>query len=116
MKPALLRVALVLAASLAVLFPAAAQARHRFGGMIKDVGARATRAERARIAGSQVLPYGGGAVLHHNRTHLIFWQPAGSPLTYDRGYRALIESFMSNVAAASRSASNVYGLTGQYRD
>jgi len=62
------------------------------------------------------LPYGGGPVLHANRTHLIFWQPAGSGLTFDPGYETLIEGFLRNVAAASRSATSVYGLTGQYTD
>jgi len=62
------------------------------------------------------LPYGGGPVLHSNRTHLLFWQPRGSGLAYDPGYIALIEHFLRNVAAASHSTDNVYGLTGQYRD
>jgi hypothetical protein len=47
---------------------------------------------------------------------VIFWQPAGSGLTFDPGYESLVVTFLRNVAAASRSASNVYGLTGQYRD
>ncbi len=32
------------------------------------------------------LPYNGGPVLHSNRTHPIFWEPAGSGLTFDPGY------------------------------
>jgi PKD domain-containing protein len=115
-KSLALRVTLLVLASAAAVFPSAAQARHPLAGLLKDLGGRATRAERARIASSGVLPYGGGPVLHHNRTHLIFWQPAGSGLTFEPGYRALIEGFMHNVAAASRSTSNVYSLTGQYRD
>jgi len=55
-------------------------------------------------------------VLHWNRTHLIFWAPDGSGLTFPPGYESLIDGFLRNVAAASRSASNTYGLTGQYRD
>jgi hypothetical protein len=55
-------------------------------------------------------------VLHSNRTHLIFWQPAGSGLTFDPGYAGLIETFLRNVAAVSRSTANVYGLSGQYAD
>ena len=116
MKSLTLRIALVMAASFAVMSPSAALARHSLGGVIRDVGGRATRADRARIANLGALPYIGGAVLHQNRTHLIFWQPAGSGLTFEPGYRALIETFMKNVAAASHSTSNVYGLTGQYRD
>jgi hypothetical protein len=62
------------------------------------------------------LPYGGGPVLHRNRTHVIFWEPSGSGLSFDPGYESLIQTFLQNVAAASRSALSVYGLTGQYRD
>jgi hypothetical protein len=47
---------------------------------------------------------------------LIFWQPAGSGLSYDSGYESLIERFLQNVAAASHSTDSVYGLTGQYGD
>jgi hypothetical protein len=108
-----LRITLVLVAALAVLFPSAALARHRLGGLIRDV---ARRAHHARVADFGVLPYGGGMVLHRNHAHLIFWQPAGSGLTFEPGYRALIVRFLKNVAAASRSTTNVYGLTGQYRD
>ena len=49
-------------------------------------------------------------------THLIFWEPAGSGLTYDAGYQSLIERFLSDVAADSRMPTNIYGLSGQYRD
>jgi hypothetical protein len=62
------------------------------------------------------LPYGGGPVLHSNRTHLIFWAPAGSGLVFDPGYQSLIEGFLAGVAADSHKSSSVYGLTGQYRD
>lgn len=62
------------------------------------------------------LGYGGGPVLHLNRAHLIFWQPARSGLAFDTGYRALVEAFLSHVAADSRRPTNVYSLTGQYGD
>jgi hypothetical protein len=92
-----------------VLLPAgAAQARRPLAGV--------ARAPRVRLANAYSLPYGGGPVLHSNRTHLIFWQPAGSGLTFDAGYEAVIETFLHNVAAASRSTTNVYGLSGQYTD
>ncbi len=47
---------------------------------------------------------------------MIFWQPDGSGLSFDAGYEAHVETFLRNVAAVSRSAGNVYGLTGQYHD
>lgn len=111
-----LRAALVVAGSLCAtaLLPVAAQATPRLRGA-RDGVAHLARAPRG-VAADFNLPYGGGQVLHWNRTHLIFWQPSGSGLTYDRGYKALTENFLRNVAAASRSTSNVYGLTGQYTD
>ena len=54
-----------------------------------------------------MLPYGGGPVLHSNRTHPIFWEPAGSGLTFDPGYESLIETFLIDVAADSHKTTNV---------
>jgi PKD domain len=92
-------------------------------GVVPDGHARAAdRISHAHIAAFDVpttpsnLPYGGGPVLHRNRTHVIFWQPTGSKLAFDPGYQAPIVTFLRNVAAASHAASNVYGLTGQYAD
>jgi hypothetical protein len=86
-----------------------------FGGVVPDVptGTHLHRVPRARTAN---LPYGGGSVLHWNRTHVIFWQPAGSGLVFDPGYQALIETFLTQVAADSHKPTNVYGLSGQYSD
>jgi hypothetical protein len=71
----------------------------------------------ARIANPIAdLPYLGGPVMHSNRSHLIFWQPAGSGLGFDPGYIALMQQFLVRVAADSRKPSNVYGLSGQYSD
>jgi hypothetical protein len=74
------------------------------------------RIHRVQDAHAANVPYGGGPVLHWNRTHVIFWQPAGSGLSFDSGYESLVVTFLRNVAAASHSSSSVYGLTGQYRD
>ena len=60
------------------------------------------------------LPYGGGPVLHANRTHVIFWAPPG--MAFDPGYQTLIDTFLTDVAADSRKTSNVYSLSGQYTD
>jgi len=62
------------------------------------------------------LPYGGGRVLHTNRTHVIFWQPTGSTLAYDPGYQPLVDAFLTDVAADSHKTTNVYSLSGQYTD
>ncbi|MEA2161009.1 MAG: hypothetical protein QOD66_3389 [Solirubrobacteraceae bacterium] len=87
-----------------------------FGGVIADLptGGHLNRQPLARVAAN--LPYGGGPVLHSNRTHVIFWQPRGSGLVYDPGYQSLVERFLANVAADSRKPTNVYGLSGQYHD
>ena len=94
------------------LFSAGAQAKPL--GLVPDVSG-----PRARILTSpnpNNLPYQGGPVLHHNRSHLIFWEPQGSGLQFDPGYVPVLEQFMSDVSAASHSTSNVYGLSGQYTD
>jgi PKD domain len=102
------------ACALAALFSASASAA-AITGLVRDLpsGRAASAAADAYAAN---VPYGGGTVLHSNRTHLIFWQPAGSGLTFEPGYEALIEGFLANVAAASHSTTSTYGLTGQYRD
>lgn len=95
--------------------PHGRRAGRSMAGVVADIPTRGhvRSAPRARVAS---LGYGGGPVLHANRTHLIFWQPAGSGLAYDRGYTGLFQAFLAAVAADSRMPSNVYSLTGQYRD
>ena len=123
-------VVIVAALALLACAPAVAQAKF-FGGVVSDVpsgvlfdgpagavsdvpaGAHA----RAHMADHHAnLPYGGGPVLHSNRTHVIFWAPAGSGLEFDAGYASLIEAFLIDVAADSHHTGNVYGLSGQYSD
>ncbi len=60
--------------------------------------------------------YHGGPILRRNRTHQIFWAPRGSGLQFGSGYVRVIERFLRDVAAASHSPANVFGLTGQYTD
>jgi hypothetical protein len=55
-------------------------------------------------------------VLHSNRTHVIFWQPSGSGMTFEPGYESVVQTFLTDVAADSHDPSTVYGLTGQYTD
>ncbi len=99
------------AVALAALFSGSAQAKALHTGA-RNVDGAATAVAR----GPGNVPYGGGPVLHSNRTHLIFWQPAGSGLTYDPGYESVVETFLANVAAASHSNTSTYSLTGQYTD
>jgi PKD domain len=107
---ALAGAALVLAIALAPVARAGTIA-----GIARDVPTGAHI--QAHIAARQGnLSYGGGPVLHSNRTHVIFWAPAGSGLAFDPGYQALIETFLTDVAADSHKTGNVYGLSGQYSD
>jgi hypothetical protein len=92
---------------------------HVFAGVVPDIPTGqhvAGHVARTLLAHVSNVPYGGGEVLHSNRTHLIFWQPAGSGLVFDPGYEALMERFLAQVAADSRNPTVEYGLTGQYRD
>jgi PKD domain len=103
--------------------PAAARSKF-FGGIVRDVptrvggvgGVGGGRIQAGVAAHAANLPYGGGPVLHSNRTHAIFWEPAGSSLTFEPGYEPLIETFLVDVAADSHKTTNVYGLSGQYSD
>jgi hypothetical protein len=125
-------VALIALAAMAIVLSAAATASanpRRIGGLIRDVargphpgtgGAQPssapTSAGPAYVPRSQNLSYGGGPVLHSNRTHVVFWEPAGSGLTFEPGYETLVSRFLAEVAADSHMPTNVYGLSGQYRD
>jgi hypothetical protein len=105
---------LALAFALATASPALAQAR-RMAGIARDVPT-GTHVQAHMTSRHANLPYGGGAVLHSNRTHVIFWAPEGSGLAFDPGYQSLVETFLIDVAADSHKTSNVYGLSGQYTD
>ena len=66
-------VALACAVSALVLSASPAAARTKYiGGVVGDVATGSPL--QAHVAHDDVnLPYGGGPVLHSNRTHLIFW-------------------------------------------
>jgi hypothetical protein len=102
-------------ASAATRGASAAPRAHRIGGIVPDIPTRGHVARRYAPRTAN-LSYGGGPVLHSNRSHVIFWQPAGSGLSFEPGYAALVERFLAQVAADSHMPGNVYGLSGQYRD
>jgi hypothetical protein len=108
-------VAVLLAAALMAIAAPAATAK-TFAGIARDVPTGAVIHAHAAAARHANLPYAGGPVLHSNRTHVIFWAPAGSGLGFDPGYQSLIETFLLDVAADSHRTTNVYGLSGQYTD
>ena len=108
--------ALAAVMALAALLAGAAQAK--IISLAHDVpsGTAAHIAHIGMLPEAADLPYNGGRVLHSNRTHAIFWEPAGSGLTFEPGYESLIETFLVDVAADSHKTTNVYGLSGQYTD
>jgi hypothetical protein len=103
--------------ALVALLALTATAQAKPAGVIPDIptATHAPRVPQAHTADTN-LPYGGGRVMHSNRTHLIFWEPAGSGLGFDSSYVSLLEGFLRNVAADSHKPTNVYGLSGQYTD
>jgi hypothetical protein len=116
----------VLAAGL-VLVPSASA--HRGLGVTRDLSggpAGVTARQMGPAAGLGVempsvalaygVTYGGGPVLRSNRTHVIFWAPRGSYMSFDPGYRALVQRFLADTATASHSTSNMFAITGQYTD
>jgi hypothetical protein len=113
-------VALLGAAGALALVAASPVSAHSksFGGIVRDVPTGTLAPLQGRIASIRHanLPYGGGPVLHSNRTHVIFWAPADSSLGFDPGYQSLVETFLTDVAADSHRTTNVYGLSGQYTD
>ncbi|MGH2884904.1 MAG: PKD domain-containing protein [Solirubrobacteraceae bacterium] len=100
-------------ATFAAIAPAAAQAK--FIDVTPDVPS-GTQPHITPDQKAPVLPYNGGRVINSNRTHPVFWEPAGSGLTFDPGYESLIETFLTDVAADSYKTTNVYSLSGQYTD
>ena len=63
--------------------------------------------------GPATLQYYGGRVLHTNETYLVFWDPANQ---LDPSYKAVIEQYMSDVAADSGQPTNPYSVLTQYGD
>lgn len=106
------RVAVALAAALWLVPAASAK---QIYGLAPDLWGHRMVAH-ASSESAQGLSYGGGPVLNSNRTHVIFWQPSGSGLTFDPSYISLIEGFLRNVAADSHHTTNPYALSGQYTD
>jgi hypothetical protein len=109
-------VAVAAVMAIAAVVPGAAQAKLISVAADVPTGSHAHIAHVGALPAAADLPYSGGSVLHSNRTHPIFWEPAGSGLTFDPGYESLIETFLVDVAADSHKTTNVYGLSGQYTD
>jgi hypothetical protein len=108
-------IAALIGAALLLGATADAHAVRVFGGVVPDIASH-TPVRPPDSVHAANLAYDGGSVLHSNRTHLIFWEPSGSGLSFEPGYESLIERFLADVAADSHQPTNVYALSGQYRD
>jgi hypothetical protein len=102
-------------AGLAATAFAPSAARAQCGGAAANDLPTAAHAPRV-VAHAANVSWCGGPVMHSSRVHLIFWQPAGSGLSFDQGYEQVMETFVQRLVAADRSTGNVFGLMGQYGD
>ena len=70
--------------------------------------------------GDPPLLYGGGPVVGtadttgENTVHPLFWAPSG--YSFPAGYEAGIDTYLTDVAAADGTASDVYAVATQYTD
>jgi hypothetical protein len=93
-----LRISKVSAAALAVLLTTA-------------IGAMRTAVAHADNAGQ--LLYQGGPVMHHETTHALFWDPAGS---FSSTTKNLLTRYLADVAHDSGQTTNEFSVLEQYSD
>jgi hypothetical protein len=116
-------------ACLALLAPSAGavvlktRSGHRVGVMLRAGikrshlrGLRAARSRAVRAHGTAggILLYHGGPVLHSEAPYLIYWTPSGHSIA--GASETVLNRYMSDVAADSGAANNVYGVLTQYTD
>ncbi len=116
--------ALVVALSAAPAFAATGTRPGHFRGVVTSRNARGAslhaRLFRApagatiAAASASNLKYWGGPVMHSDANYALFWEPAGYSTTST--YKSVIDSYFSNVAAASGATSNDYSVATQYSD
>jgi PKD repeat protein len=63
---------------------------------------------------SENLVYGGGPVMHSDRTYAIYWEPPGNTST--AGYKDAVDGFLTDVASDSGATTNVYAAESLYWD
>jgi hypothetical protein len=101
-----------------------AQPGKTIGGIVPHVGAKAGISATPGIAAAGGgfdrpptpggLTYHGGHVMHTTKVRHVFWVPPGYALSAN--YQALIDQFMSDVAADSGKTSNIFSSDTQYTD
>jgi hypothetical protein len=119
-----LRGGLVVLAATLVLAPAAGafvlktRTGHRVGLMLRQRAAQAHLAKTHKTKGGPapgVLQYHGGPVLHSEMPYLILWEPGGSHVIAPSS-QTVLGQYLSDAAADSGAANNVYGVLAQYTD
>jgi PKD repeat protein len=77
-------------------------------------GSVAANAHGPASTDTGVLNYHGGPLLHSSAPYLIFWTPSGESMP--AGSESLMQRYFADVAAASGTSANVYGVARQYTD
>jgi hypothetical protein len=109
------------AVALSAACAASATAAGTPSGVTPDIPAGVHAPPAVTRSPAASLEWQGGPVMHSNRTHVIFWNPSNCAFnshacSYDSGYQALVQQFLTNVAADSHKATNVFAISGQYFD
>jgi hypothetical protein len=115
---------LMLVAMAAGSAAAGTQARAPLSGVVPHAGAgaHALRPEAGAGAADDVFLQESPCsppscwVMRTNTTYAIYWTPTGAPQSVQPGYENAIDQYLSDVAAASASQTNVYSVATQYYD
>jgi hypothetical protein len=104
----------------------ASLARAPIGGVVPHAGSTANPGKLSRAATAGTLGVNDVAlqespctpplcwVMRTNRTYAIYWSPSSN--TIDASYETDVNQYLSDVAAASGSQTNVYSVATQYYD
>jgi hypothetical protein len=79
------------------------------------IGTAGTASARSpQKSSTEALSWHGGPVVHSSRPYLIFWTPPGESIASSS--QALLERYLTDLAADSGKSSNVFGVLRQYYD
>jgi PKD repeat protein len=94
---------------------------HVLGVMLKHTvnpasvpGVIRTKRKLQLAADNGSVSYHGGPVLHTSDPYLIFWDPTGTGISAPS--RAVFVQYLTDIAAAGASSTDVYGVVRQYTD
>jgi PKD repeat protein len=124
-RPSRIAIALIVVGLLAVLGWGAAPAgakivtdsvtQHKFGVVPTTTAPRPSNtACIADHTDCTLLTYHGGAVMHAQKFYMLFWTPSGHGLP--SAYKAGLNSWMNEVAAADYTAGNLFSVDQQFYD